>query len=472
MQSNMQSILVAAPEGAVANQMHKILSGRYLVDTAGAPASCQSLFDSKSYELAFIDIRFLCKDLDAPSREVFTENLSNFRASHRGVPLVVMAPQNQTTAAVLMVQAGADQYLTYPLDSQEVRHLIAHMIEEQKVKQELGHLRDHLWRSRVSEASRTRSALMQETLEKIRSVAPTRTTVLLTGETGTGKSLMAKLIHSLSNRAMGPFISVHCGSIPESLVESELFGHEKGAFTGAARRKLGKFQVADKGTIFLDEVATMTPSTQIKFLEVLQEGAFSRVGGEAHIEVDVRVVAASNVDLQEMANAGAFRRDLFFRLNVFPIEVPPLRKRPEDIPLLVETFLSQHNHQEEKKISGVEPEVIQALMHYDWPGNVRELENLIERAFILERGSRLSRASFPSELFSSPMTAVPRGEGLLSLAEVRAKAVEEAERSYLHELLSVNQGRIEASAKAAGITTRQLYNLMVKHKLKKEDYRP
>ena len=472
MTSDMQSILVATPDKAVTDKLRAILAGRYLVDTAGTADSCLDLFQGKPYELAVVDITFLCKDPDAATREDITAALAPFRRAYPGVPIVVLTSRNRIPAAVRAVRAGAAQYLPYPLDSQEVQFVIRGMIEEQKVRHELGHLRDRLVGSQVSQAERTHSPVMRAVLEKIRSVAPTRATVLLTGETGTGKSLMAKLIHTLSNRSSGPFIPVHCGSIPENLVESELFGHEKGAFTGAARRKLGKFQVADQGTIFLDEVATMTPATQVKLLEVLQERSFSRVGGEARILVDVRVVAASNLDLAELVDSGAFRRDLFFRLNVFPVAVPPLRDRREDIPLLVDAFLERHNQQEDKNIGGVSPEVIQALMAYSWPGNVRELENLIERAFILETGPILTPAGFPGELFSQSQAIPSRPTGdLPTLAVARGQAVEQAERLYLRELLLLNQGRIEASAKKAGITPRQLHNLMVRHGLRKEDFR-
>jgi transcriptional regulator with GAF, ATPase, and Fis domain len=264
---------------------------------------------------------------------------------------------------------------------------------------------------------------------------------------------------------------VHCGAIPDTLLESELFGHERGAFTGADRRKLGKFEIASGGTLFLDEIATITPAMQVKLLGVLQDRTIQRVGGDQDVEVDVRILAATNLDLEHLAREGEFRRDLYYRLNVFPIEIPPLRLRREDIPEFVALFIDRLQMFDQKRIEDVEPDVMEALIGYEWPGNVRELENLLERAIILERSSILTSASFPDELFE------PRQLGRLpidtgsSLADVRKRAAEHAERIYLCEQLMLNGGRIDATAKAAGITTRQLHKLMVKHGLKKEDFK-
>ena len=297
---------------------------------------------------------------------------------------------------------------------------------------------------------------------------PPRQRYLLLGETGTGKSFTAKMIHKLSNRKGGPFISVHCGAIPETLIESELFGHEKGAFTGAHRRKSGKFELASGGTIFLDEIGTVTPSAQVKLLTVLQEGVYQRVGGETDLKTDVRVIAASNSDLKLMCVEGSFRKDLYYRLNVFPITIPQLFERKEDIPLFVDFFIQRFNQFNGKQIRGVHPDVMQALIQYDWPGNLRELENLLERAHILESASELTPESFPSELFDhiEPVAeiAIDTSE---TLATARRKALEETERRYLKEILTRNKGRINVSASEAGISTRQLNKLMHKHQLEK-----
>ena len=318
----------------------------------------------------------------------------------------------------------------------------------------------------------TKSQIMQTVYRKIRSVAPTKSTVLLVGETGTGKGVLANLIHHHSNRKEAQFISVHCGAIPDTLLESELFGHEKGAFTGAVKRKLGKFEIASHGTIFLDEIGTITPSAQIKLLQILQDGNLQRLGGEDVIETDVRIIAATNADLKKMADEGLFRKDLYYRLNVFPIDVPPLRDRKEDIEHFIEIFIDRLNKHYQKGIHDAHPLVVEGLRNYSFPGNIRELENLIERAYILESSSRLTPEGFPNDIFDNacPRSLVRIGASV-SLAEARREAVEALERRYLEELLIINKGKINLSAEQAGITSRQLNKLMKKHGLDKRVFK-
>jgi transcriptional regulator with GAF, ATPase, and Fis domain len=292
------------------------------------------------------------------------------------------------------------------------------------------------------------------------------------GETGTGKGVMANLIHRHSNRRDAQFISVHCGAIPDTLIESELFGHEKGSFTGAVRRKLGRFEVATGGTIFLDEIGTLTPSAQIKLLQVLQDGIFQRVGGEETITTNVRVITATNVDLKKMCDDGLFRKDLYYRLNVFPIDIPPLRERLQDIPHFVEVFLKKINSVNIKEIHDVDPQVLEAFNQYPWPGNIREMENLIERAYILESSSVLTPESFPSELFEfGAPVATLQVDSSLTLAEVRKRGIENIERNYLKDVLTRNKGKIKDSSEAAGITTRQFHKLMKKYGIHKEEFK-
>jgi transcriptional regulator with GAF, ATPase, and Fis domain len=268
------------------------------------------------------------------------------------------------------------------------------------------------------------------------------------------------------------FIGVHCGAIPDTLLESELFGHEKGAFTGAVRQKLGKFELAHGGTIFLDEIGTITPAAQIKLLQVLQDGTFQRVGGEQLIETDCRIIAASNADLSAMVAKELFRRDLYYRLNVFPIRIPSLRDRREDIPQLTEIFLKRMNRFSHRGIHYVHPAVMEAFQRYPWPGNIRELENLVERACILETSSILTPTSFPAELFADALHASPMPvETGLTLANVRGRAVEEAEKRYLREVLSRNGGKINRTAETAGVTVRQINKLMRKYGIAKEEFR-
>ncbi len=321
----------------------------------------------------------------------------------------------------------------------------------------------------------TKSPVMRDVYRKVQMVAPTRTTVLLTGETGTGKSYLAKLIHQYSSRASRQFVSVHCGALPESLIESELFGHEKGAFTGASRARKGKFELADGGTIFLDEIGTITPTAQIKLLHILQEKAFERVGGERLIPCDVRIIAATNEDPALLCEQGKFRWDLFYRLNVFPVEVPPLRHRPEDVLTLAEEFIRAFRQDAGKNITGITPRATEALLHYSWPGNVRELENIVERACILEETDQIHAESLPLELLALrpeiSATSATGGDTLMPLHAARAAAIEEFERRYLWTLLQSCGGSIKKSADAAGITTRQLHKLMTRHRLDKKTFR-
>jgi len=384
---------------------------------------------------------------------------------------VVMADKDRIRSAVNTVKAGAADYLTYPIDPSEVRLVVADLEAIRITSSELGHLRDQFWGPEIRQAVQTRHPVMQQVYDKIRLVARTKSSVLLTGETGTGKTMLAKLIHSHSNRSDQAFISVHCGAIPDTLIESELFGHEKGAFTGADHKKLGKFEIAKEGTIFLDEVGTLTPSAQIKLLQVLQDSTFSRVGGAETLKAGARIIAATNDDLKAAVANSRFRKDLYYRLNVFPIDIPPLKQRADDIPYLIDLFLKRLNNEMLKNIHSVEVRVTAALKKYAWPGNIRELENIIERAYILEQSSVLTPESFPTELFDGEMTmAVVPVSAQMPLAAARQLAVEDFERQYLKELLSANLGRINRSAEIAGITSRQLHKLMQKYHLHKEEF--
>jgi DNA-binding NtrC family response regulator len=351
--------------------------------------------------------------------------------------------------------------------------LVVESVYESLIKKtELDYLRGYFWQADVMELIWTQTPLMRSLYEKIRSVAPTKSTVLLLGETGVGKGVIARLIHMHSNRRDGPFVSVHCAAIPDALLESQLFGHERGAFTGADRKKLGQFEIAKGGTLFLDEIATLTPSMQIKLLQVLQDGTFQRVGGEVGLKADARIISASNRDLEGMCDEGLFRRDLFYRLNVFPIEIPPLREREEDIPHIVQVILKRLTKFHSKEIHHAHQDVIKAFTNYTWPGNIRELENLLERAYIIEESSVLTPGSFPSDLFAYKLSeSLPDVNATLTLAEVRRKGVEQLERCYLRELLSVNKGRIKDYAEAAQISSRQLHKLMKKYGLTKEQFK-
>ncbi|MEA1901063.1 MAG: sigma-54 dependent transcriptional regulator, partial [Thermodesulfobacteriota bacterium] len=451
------------------NAIRTSLRSEYRIDAVSSKDGCLEMFRKKRYEFLFIDVEVLRESM---LNNNYKTALQPFWHAYPTAQIIAMSSQEIIREAVMAVKAGASDYLTYPVNPDEVKYIIQSIYESIIMESELDYFRDRFWQEDSLEIVRTRSPLMKKLFDKVRSVAPTKSTVLLSGETGTGKGVLARLIHQHSNRKDGTFISVHCGAIPDTLLESELFGHEKGAFTGAVRRKLGKFEIAQGGTIFLDEIGTITPSAQIKLLEILQDGTFHRVGGEEMIEANVRVIAATNADLKKMCEAGQFRKDLYYRLNVFPLEIPPLRERMEDIAYIIDVILKRLKKFDIKEIHDVHPHVIDAFGKYSWPGNIRELENLMERAYILEASIILTPESFPNELFTSDLSPVQVKEGIsLRLAEVRHRAVEQSERFYLRELLAANKGRIKETAEAAGISTRQLHKLMKKYSITKEDFK-
>ena len=465
----MKSILIITTEQQTVQTIRSCFQSDCRVDKAATKLRALELLAQKHYDLVFVELDILLADV---SDESCKEALQPFWQLYPTLEVIVMAPHDRIRQAVKAVKAGASDYLPYPIDPEEVKH-VAKGISDSIIKQsELNYLRDQFWQADSLQLVKTKSSLMRNVFEKIRSVSPTKSTVLLTGDTGTGKSILAKLIHQHSNRRDAQFISVHCGAIPDTLVESEMFGHEKGAFTGAIKRKLGKFEIASGGTIFLDEIGTITPSAQIKLLQILQDGTFQRVGGEETLKTDVRVIAATNDDLKKMCDGGQFRKDLYYRLNVFPIEIPALSQRIEDIPLFIETFLRKLNNFSLKKIHSTHPHVLEAFSRYSWPGNIRELENLIERAYILETSGELTPESFPNELFDSESTPVfiPSSKDL-TLTQARQRGIEEVERNYLKDVLARNKGKIGEAAEAAGISTRQLNKLMNKYGIRKEEFK-
>jgi DNA-binding NtrC family response regulator len=465
----MRNILVVSKQQETFHALYACFRQGHRLDKASTQDAAIEMLRKKRYDFVFIDVEILRES--APGNG-YKAGLQLFWHVYPTIEIIVVSSQEMIREAVMAVKAGASNYLTYPINPEEAKYITESVHESIMAQSELDYLRDQFWQSDSLEFVWTESTVMKKVLDKVRSVATTKSTVLLVGETGTGKGELAKLIHRHSNCRNAQFIAVHCGAIPDTLLESELFGHEKGAFTGAVRRKLGKFEIANGGTIFLDEVGTITPSAQIKLLQVLQDRTFQRVGGEATIEADVRIIAASNMDLKKMCNGGQFRKDLYYRLNVFPIEVPSLKERIEDVPHLVEVFLEKMNRFNTKEIHDVDSQVIEAFMGYSWPGNIRELENLMERAYILESSLVLTPESFPGELFGSELSSasVPANH-LLTLAEARNRGVENIERRYLKQLLSRNKGKIKGSAHDADITTRQLHKLMKKYDFRKEEFK-
>ncbi|MDY6856595.1 MAG: sigma-54 dependent transcriptional regulator [Thermodesulfobacteriota bacterium] len=468
-QGAMRALLIVSNKRDVIQTIRLCHKSDHRIDEAYDKDTALKMLKERRYEIVFIDIEILMKSIPPGD---YWEALRPFRQTYPTLQIVILSHQGKIRETLMAVKAGANSYLTYPFHIDEVKHVIESIHEAEVFQPELDYMHNIFWKKDYRDIIQTESPLMKTVYKKAMAVAPTRSTVLLLGETGTGKGVLTNLICTHSNRKDEQFISLHCGAIPDTLLESELFGHEKGAFTGAYKRKIGKFEIANKGTIFLDEIGTMTPSAQIKLLQVLQEGIFQRVGGETVLKTDVRVIAATNNDMKKMCDDGLFRKDLYYRLNVFPIEIPPLRNRIEDIPHLVNTYLKKMNTLNSKEIMGIDPLVLEAFAKYPWPGNIRELENIIERAYILETSSVLTPESFPGELFESnaPLTRFV-ADSSLSLVEVRRRSIEYAERRYIQELLAVNNGRIKESSEAAGISTRYLNKLMTKYGIKKEMFR-
>ncbi len=308
---------------------------------------------------------------------------------------IILTGHGSIKSAVEAIKKGAYEYLTKPLRREEILLAIEKALETRRLRRENEYLRRRLWQEWGYGEIIGKSQAMRRVFSLIERVADTDSTVLILGESGTGKELVARAIHRASLRRAGPFIPVNCGAIPEELLESELFGHERGAFTGAIKTRLGRFELAHGGTIFLDEVAEMSPKLQVKLLRVLQERSFERVGGTRSIKVDIRVIAATNRDLEKEVREGRFREDLYYRLNVIPIPLPPLRERKEDIPLLVEHFISRFAQQKGREVRSIEQEALELLLQHDWPGNVRELENVIERMIILAEDTVLTKTDVP-----------------------------------------------------------------------------
>ena len=387
------------------------------------------------------------------------EALAAIQEAKPALPVIIITAFSSVENAVEAMKKGAFDYVTKPVDAAELALTVERALSFERLQQENAALKERLGEKFDFGNIIGSSRPMRELFETLALVAPSDATVLITGESGTGKELVANAVHQNSPRSDGPFVKVNCAALHENLLESELFGHEKGAFTGAAEQRKGRFELAHKGTLFLDEIGDMSPTTQAKILRVLQEGEFERLGGAKTIKVDVRLVAATHRNLEQMIEEGSFRQDLFFRLSVVPLHLPPLRERPEDIPALAEHFLKKYSGKNRKDIRAFHPEAMEALLAYAWPGNIRELENAIERAVILCLTEQITLRELPAAVRqaaeSSERPFVPRP----------GMTLREMEKELILSTLQKVDGNRTRAAEILGITRQTLQN-----KLKEYDF--
>jgi two-component system response regulator HydG len=449
---NRQTILVVDDDDAHRTMLRTLVGGwGYDIVEADDGSTAIEKVQERPFDLILMDVRML--------KVSGLEALERIKAFNPAIPVTIMTAYSSVETAIEALKKGAYDYLTKPLDFDKLRLTIERAMEHTRLREENRLLKESLGKHFDMQNIIGRSPAMMSLLETVAHVAPSEATVMITGESGTGKELIAGVIHHNSPRKDGPFVKINCAAITETLLESELFGHEKGAFTGADRRKEGRFYQADQGSIFLDEVSEMPLTMQVKLLRVLQERELTRVGGEKVITVDVRVIAATNKDLVDLKNKGLFREDLYYRLNVVNLEIPPLTERRDDIPLLAQHFLEIFVDKNKKKIKGFTPKAMDRLIRYDWPGNVRELMNAVERAVVLARTDYLDDQDF-SILPPLFQQSAPAPSDIENIDNIPLEEVEKA--AILRMLESVDGNKSEA-ARRLGITRKTLHKKLKKY---------
>ena len=436
------NLLVVDDEKNTRDALRRVLEDSFEVFTTADVKGVSNLLQSESLDVVLSDLRL--------GNESGIQVVDLCRKAQPPIPCVVMTAYGSVETAVEAMQKGAYDYVTKPLDLDRVEILLRRAVRSVQVEQENIRLKAQLGQAYGLEKIIGRCPAMQEVLDRIRQVADSKASVLIEGESGTGKELVARAIHGLSPRKSGPFVAVHCAALSPQLLESELFGHEKGAFTGAIERRAGRFEQAQGGTLFLDEIGEIDASTQVKLLRVLGERTLERVGGNQEISVDVRLVAATNRNLESMVKAGKFREDLFFRIRVVEIHLPPLRERREDIPVLADYFLREFTSENAK--SGIEfsREVMEEMQKYPWPGNIRELRTAVEHGVVMVKGKRIELADLPAGLSKSG-----KGRGV-ETGRLEGSLVE-MEKAAIQKALTQTGSNITLAAKQLGISRRTLH---------------
>jgi two-component system response regulator AtoC len=450
MRAKQPTILIVDDERNTREGLQRALHDRYDVLLAEDSQKAVEALESATVDVMLTDLRMPGVDGMGLLRRALS--LSNPPVC------IMMTAYGSIENAVQAMQVGAYHYITKPVNLDELELVIQRALNSRRVEAENVNLHEQIDQKYGLGNIIGESASMRQVFETVQQVAPSRATVLIAGATGTGKELIAKAVHNLSPRKNGPFIAVHAAALPTSLLESELFGHERGAFTGAVERRIGRFELADGGTLFLDEVGELEPPMQVKLLRVLEERAFERVGGAKTLEVDVRLLAATNKDLKKLVSEGKFRDDLFYRLSVVTVDLPPLRERQDDIPLLVKSFLDEFSRENGKQVRELTPEALNVLLAYDWPGNVRELRNAIEQMVVLARAERLTVRDVPP--------AIRGGADLTKINVVRTgMTVEDAERQLIVQALKEMDGNRTKAAQRIGISRRTLHRKLKEYEI-------
>ncbi len=451
----MKRLLIVDDDVGTRESLRMIFSHEYSITLTASAKEALGVLSAQSVDLILLDVLM-------PEKDGVTL-LKELTALYPETPVIMISASTSARPIVESMKSGAVDFVTKPFDIKELRHLVRRALEHHTLRQRVKAMESDVKRLYPEEGLIGESPAFQSALQNARRAAQTDATVLIHGESGTGKEMIARQIHTWSDRATEPFVAVHCASIPEPLMESELFGHERGAFTNANKQKLGRFDLAGSGTLFFDEVGEMSLNTQVKLLRVLQEREYMRLGGNRVLHTNARILAATNRNLLEQVRKGAFREDLYYRLNVVPIEIPPLRQRLDDVGFLATYFLDQFSKNLNAHTREFEPDALEALQTYDWPGNIRELRNVIERSVVLHgHHMRLPRHLLPNE-FQDPehlQTLSPH-----TLKENLSASVEQVERELLVEALRACDGVQTRAAKMLGTTRRILKYKMDKHNI-------
>jgi two-component system, NtrC family, response regulator HydG len=444
-----KKILVVDDEIGIRQSLKKILEKEgFEVVTASNGEEAFKVIRGGDIDLLITDIRMAGMD--------GLELLKVCKSVSPYTEVIMITGYASVDTAVDSMKQGAYDYITKPFKKADILKAVQKAIEKQILTMDNVKMKERIEAIESTPLIETASPKMKKLVETVHQVAPSQATILIMGGSGTGKEVIADMIHKLSPRADRPMVKVNCAAIPETLIESELFGYEKGAFTGAAGRKEGRFEVADKSSIFLDEIGEVPPAVQVKLLRILQEETFERLGSNKTIKVDVRIITATNKDLSAMVKQGRFREDLYWRLNVISLQLPALKDRREDIPNLVQHFINRFSHKNTKDVLGIESKAMEILLGYAWPGNVRELENVIERSVVLDRDGVIGADDLPSELQSASIPAME------SVTIPLGTPMEEVERILMEETLKRTKGDKGLASKLLGISTRTLYRKMDK----------